>query len=67
METESIRMDTHIASHADIMDRETQRDITMKLTLASMSAQQGRLEEAHYWAKRAQESLVEFKQSQIVS
>lgn len=67
MQTESIQMDTHIASHADIMDMETQRDITMKLTLASMANQQGRLDEAHYWAKRAQESLVEFKQSQIVS
>ena len=67
METESIRMDTHIASHADIMDRETQRDITMKLTLASISAQQGKLEDAHYWAKRAQDVLVAYRQSQIVA
>ena len=49
------------------MDTETQRDITMKLTLASMANQQGRLEEANYWAKRAQESLVEFRQSQIAA
>jgi hypothetical protein len=66
MQTESIQMDIHIASRADIMDVETQRDITMKLTLASLSAQQGKLEDAHYWAKRAQDVLVEFRQSQIV-
>ena len=49
------------------MDTETKREITLKLTLASLSAQQGNLEDAHYWAKRAQESLVEFRQSQIVA
>lgn len=64
--TESIQMDTDTASPVDTMDTETKRDITMKLTLASLSAQQGRLEDAHYWAKRAQDVLVEFRQSQIV-
>lgn len=66
MQMENTLMDTHTVSHADIMDMETQRDITMKLTLASLSAQQGRLEDAQYWAKRAQDVLVEFRQSQIV-
>lgn len=49
------------------MDTETSRDITIKLTLASLSAQQGKLEDAHYWAKRAQDVMVEFRQSQIVA
>jgi hypothetical protein len=48
------------------MDTETRRDITMKLTLASMGAQQGRLEDARYWTDRAAKSLAEFKQSQTV-
>lgn len=60
-------MDTHTVSRADIMDMETQRDIALKLTLASLAAQQGRLEDAHGWTKKAQESLVEFRQSQIVA
>lgn len=66
MQMENIQMDTDTALPADIMDVETRRDITMKLTLASLSAQQGRLEDAHYWAKRAQDVMVEFRQSQIV-
>ena len=66
MQTENIQMDTDFVSRADTMDVETRRDITMKLTLASLSAQQGKLEDAHYWAKRAQDSMVEFRQSQIV-
>ena len=48
------------------MDAETKRDITMKLTLASLSNQMGKPEEAYYWTKRAQDVLVEFRQSQIV-
>lgn len=60
-------MDTDTAFPVDTMDVETRRDITMKLTLASLSAQQGKLEDAHYWAKKAQESLVEFRQSQIAA
>ena len=67
MQMENTRMDTATVSHVNTMDRETQRDITMKLTLASMSAQQGKLEDAHYWAKRAQDVLVEYRQSQIVA
>lgn len=59
-------MDTDTAFPADTMDAETKRDITMKLTLASLSNQMGKPEEAHYWAKRAQDALVEFRQSQIV-
>ena len=55
---------TRFASHAATMDTETQRDITMKLTLASMGAQQGRLSEARYWTDRAAKSLAEFRQSQ---
>jgi hypothetical protein len=48
------------------MDTETRRDITMKLTLASMGAQQGRLEDARYWTDRAAKSLAEFKAFQTV-
>lgn len=66
MQTESIQMDTDTAFPADTMDAETKRDITMKLTLASLSNQMGKPEEARYWAKRAQDALVEFRQSQIV-
>ena len=51
MQTENIQMDTHTVSRADIMDMETQRDIALKLTLASLAAQQGRLEDAHGWTK----------------
>lgn len=64
MQTESIQMDTDTAFPADTMDAETKRDITMKLTLASLNAQMGKTDEASYWAKRAQDALVEFRLSQ---
>ncbi len=67
MQTEFTQMDTLTASPAELLDPETRRDITMKLTLASMGAQQGRLEDARYWTDRAAKSLAEFKQSQIVA
>lgn len=55
---------TPIVSVAAHLDPETQRDVTIKLTLASMSAQQGRGEEARYWTDRAAQSLAEYRQSQ---
>jgi hypothetical protein len=66
METPSTMTPTPTAFHVNTMDTETRRDITMKLTLASLSAQQGRLEDARYWMGRAAKSLAEFKQSQTV-
>lgn len=67
MQMEFTQMDTLTASPAELLDPETRRDITMKLTLASMSAQQGRLEDARYWTDRARKSLDEFKAFQTVA
>lgn len=67
MQMESIQMDTDTAFPADTMDAETKRDITMKLTLASLAAQQGKRTDASYWTKRAQDALVEFRQSQTAA
>lgn len=61
METPYTTMATPIAFPVAPMDAETRRDITMKLTLASMAAQQGREEDAQWWMDRAAKSLAEFK------
>lgn len=67
MQMESIQMDTDTAFPADTMDAETKRDITMKLTLASLAAQQGQIDGAKYWADRAAKSLADFRQSQTAA
>lgn len=64
---ESTQTDTPTASVVAPMDVETRRDITMKLTLASMAAQQGREEDAQYWTDRAAKSLAEFKAFRTVA
>lgn len=67
MQMEFTQMDTLTASPAELLDPETRRDITIKLTLASLAAQQGRTADAFYWTDRARTSLDEFKESQTAA